>query len=55
MKISKATLTLISAVVLLGSLLLLSMRMENFMLDRLLVCSLILTGVFTVRALGRAS
>lgn len=55
MKISKATLTLLVAVALLGSLLLLSLRMNNFMFDRLLVCSLILTGVFAVRALGKAS
>lgn len=55
MKTSKATLSLIGAVAVLGSLLLLSLRMNNFMFDRLLVCSLILTGVFAVRALGRAS
>ncbi len=55
MKISKATLTLIAAVAALGSLLWLSLRMNNFMFDRLLVCSLILTGVFAVRALGRVS
>ena len=55
MKISKPTLALIAAVGMLGSLLWLSMRMDNFMLDRLLVCSLILSAVFTVRALGRVS
>lgn len=55
MKISKTTLTLIAAVGLLGSLLFVSMQMNNFMFDRLLVCSLILTGVFAVRALGKAS
>lgn len=55
MKISKATLSLIGALAVLGSLLLLSLRMNNFMFDRLLVCSLILTGVFAVRALGRVS
>lgn len=55
MKISKATLALLAAIAVLGSLVLFSMRMDNFMLDRLLVCSLILTGVFAVRALGRVS
>ena len=55
MKISKASLTLIAAVAVLGSLLWLSLRMNNFMFDRLRVCSLILTGVFAVRALGRVS
>jgi len=55
MKISKTTLGLVAALVLLGSLLWTSLRMDNFMLDRLLVCSFILTGVFTIRALDRAS
>lgn len=55
MKQSKETQALIAVLVLLGSLLLLSLPMNNLLFDRLLVCSLIVTGVFALRALGKVS